>query len=109
MKYIWSGGDFIPAEQYVRPAPARSHLPCPHIMGDLPAYASPLSGQVIEGRFARKEEMKRHNVREVDPSERPEGAGIVKSKAQAEAERKQLEARPKYQMSEQTRKRLLQN
>jgi hypothetical protein len=32
---------------------------------------SPLTGKVIEGRYARREEMKRQNVREVDPSEKP--------------------------------------
>lgn len=44
----------------------------PNIMRDLPAYMSPLGDRkVIEGRAARREHMKRNNVREVDPSERP--------------------------------------
>lgn len=42
----------------------------PMITRDIPAYVSPLGTGVIDGRTARREEMKRHNVREVDPSER---------------------------------------
>lgn len=41
----------------------------PFIVSDIPAYKSPLGTGWIEGRTARREEMKRHNVREVDPSE----------------------------------------
>jgi hypothetical protein len=40
-------------------------------LSDIEAYHSPISNKVIEGRVARREEMKRHNVREVDPSEKP--------------------------------------
>jgi hypothetical protein len=43
----------------------------PSIQRDHAAYVSPLTGKVIEGRYARREEMKRQNVREVDPSEKP--------------------------------------
>ena len=108
MKYIWHDGDFVPAEDY-RPDPplAQSGLPCPHIMGDLAAYKSPLSFETIEGRAQRREEMKRFGVREVEPSERPEGIGISKTKAEAEAERKQLEARPKYTMPEAVKRKLM--
>lgn len=41
----------------------------PYIVSDLPAYKSPLGTGWVEGRAARRDEMKRHNVREVDPSE----------------------------------------
>ena len=39
------------------------------IMRDLPGYKSPLGTGWIEGRAARREDMKRGNCREVDPSE----------------------------------------
>lgn len=39
------------------------------IMRDLPGYASPLGTGWIEGRAARREDLKRGNCREVDPSE----------------------------------------
>lgn len=49
-----------------RPAPR-----FPTIQRDYAAYQSPLTGKMIEGRYARREEMKRENVRELDPSEKP--------------------------------------
>lgn len=36
---------------------------------DIPEYISPITGKPVDGRAARREEMKRHNCREVDPSE----------------------------------------
>jgi hypothetical protein len=44
-------------------------LPCPSVMPDLPAYASPLGDGMIEGRSARREHLKRNGCRELDPSE----------------------------------------
>jgi hypothetical protein len=41
----------------------------PFIQSDLPAYKSPLGTGVIDGRAARREDLKRGNCREVDPSE----------------------------------------
>jgi hypothetical protein len=41
------------------------------VMRDTPGVKSPIDGKFIEGRTARREHMKRHNVREVDPSEKP--------------------------------------
>jgi hypothetical protein len=37
------------------------------------AYESPLSGRWIDSRADRHKEMKAHDVREVDPSEKPKG------------------------------------
>jgi hypothetical protein len=39
------------------------------VWSDLAAYKSPLGTGVIEGRYARREDLKRGNCREVDPSE----------------------------------------
>lgn len=58
---------FIRDREYVEPA--RSDLPLPYVIGDLPAYKSPLGDGIIEGRAARREHFKRTNTREVDPSE----------------------------------------
>jgi len=46
-----------------------SDLPRPYVRGDLPAYKSPVTGKVIEGRAARREDLARSGCREVDPSE----------------------------------------
>ena len=40
------------------------------IMGDLPAYESPIDGKVVDGRAARREDLKRTGCREYDPSEK---------------------------------------
>lgn len=48
---------------------ARSSLPRPYVVSDIPAYKSPLGDGVIEGRAARREHMKRTNTREVDNTE----------------------------------------
>ena len=42
----------------------------PTVISDIPAYRSPLSWKPVDGRYQRREEMKRHNVREVEPDEK---------------------------------------
>lgn len=64
-KYIWHCGDWVPIEELCPTVPT-ARL---HIIRDIPAYKSPLGTGWIEGRAARREEMKKHNVREVDPGE----------------------------------------
>ena len=45
----------------------------PAIWSDLPGYRSPVNGQWIDGRAARRDDLKRTGCREADPSERPTG------------------------------------
>ena len=51
-------------------APARQSAP--FIWRDIPEYASPLGTGLVTSRSQRKEELKRHGCREVEPSERSE-------------------------------------
>ncbi len=75
---------FIRNREYVEPA--RSDLPVPYVMSDLPAYASPLGDGMIDGRYARREHMKRTNTREVDPSEwKPASEKFQSSRAEKQA------------------------
>lgn len=68
-KFIWvSGEGWVDRSEFVRPEPV-----APAVWGDLPEYISPLTFRPVDGRRARREEMRRFNVREVDPSERMEG------------------------------------
>lgn len=46
----------------------------PLIVGDLPAYESPIDGRVISGRAARREDLKRSGCREYDPGMREQMA-----------------------------------
>lgn len=41
----------------------------PMIVSDIPAYMSPMGSGLIDGRKARREDMAKHNVREVAPDE----------------------------------------
>jgi hypothetical protein len=42
----------------------------PYVVSDTPAYKSPVTGEVIEGRHARREDLKKHDCVEVDPKPR---------------------------------------
>lgn len=46
-------------------APVKMPMVCP----DLPPYVSPVTGKVIDGRVARREDLKRTGCREIDPTE----------------------------------------
>ena len=74
--YLWSdtAEDWLPADQVLAARHnsepnKRSDLPFPYIRGDLPPYRSPVTGKIIEGRAARREDLARTGCREVDPSE----------------------------------------
>jgi len=53
--------ELVKAEEYVRPQTERTHL----IMPDYQPYKSMVTGEMIEGRAAHREHLKRHNVVEV--------------------------------------------
>ena len=57
------------ASKWQKVADKASSLPMPYISGDLKPYRSPVTGKVIEGRAARREDLARTGCREVDPSE----------------------------------------
>ena len=52
--------ELIPAEEYIPPQP-KSHF----IMGDYQPYQSMVTGEMIEGRAAHREHLRRHNVVEI--------------------------------------------
>ncbi len=43
----------------------------PLVLRDTPGVVSPIDDTWIEGKAQRREHMKKHNVREIDPSEMP--------------------------------------
>lgn len=68
-RYVYRGGQFV-NKQTGKPMDVPDRvIAAPMIVSDLPAYRSPLGTGVIEGRAARREELKRNHCREVDPSE----------------------------------------
>lgn len=67
-RYVWDKDASALVEVVAGP---RAASVAPQIMRDTPGVKSPIDGKFIEGRTDRREHMKRHNVREVDPSEKP--------------------------------------
>lgn len=57
------------ARKYGEVAAKVSSLPMPYVRGDLQPYRSPVTGKIIDGRAARREDLARSGCREVDPSE----------------------------------------
>jgi hypothetical protein len=67
-------GELVAKEEYYankwqKIAERASSLPMPYIRGDIPAYVSPVTGKIVEGRAARRDDLARAGCREVDPSE----------------------------------------
>lgn len=58
-RYIWDKDrdEWVPASEYVRP-----EQPGWQVMKDAPGCVDPIEGKWLEGRSARREYMKRHNV-----------------------------------------------
>jgi len=44
-------------------------VPVPQVVRDTAPYISPITGKLVDGRKARREDLKRSGSREVDPSE----------------------------------------
>lgn len=66
-RYVWDRDASALVEVVAAPRASAG----PMVMRDTPGVKSPIDGKFIEGRADRREHMKRHNVREVDPSEKP--------------------------------------
>jgi hypothetical protein len=49
--------------------PERNDICIPRVRSDITAYVSPITGQMIDGRAAQREDLKRSGCRLQDPSE----------------------------------------
>ena len=72
--YVWRDGKWVDKETESKPLLTAKQrrskkIACPMIISDLPAYVSPVTGKLIEGRKARREDLARSGCREVDPTE----------------------------------------
>lgn len=61
-RYLYRDGKWRKVNEKPKP---RFHF----VQGDLPMYFSPVTNQPVEGRYQRREDLKRNGCREVDPSE----------------------------------------
>lgn len=58
-RYVWSDD----AKALVEVTPQRSERLAPAVFGDLPGYQSPVTGLWVEGKRARRDDLKRTNSR----------------------------------------------
>jgi hypothetical protein len=66
--YKWRDGAWRDNDGNLMDIPERG-VCAPMIASDIPDYMSPLGTGLISGRRARREELRRNNLREVDPGE----------------------------------------
>ena len=69
-RYVWKDGTFRDKRTGEEMAlPYAGQIVAPRVISDLPMYISPVTRKPVEGRAARREDLKRSGCREVDPSE----------------------------------------
>lgn len=78
-RYVWRDGGFRdPATEEAMTLPFAGKVCKPYVQGDTPAYASPITGDVIDGRTARREDLKKHGC--LDAGDLPKmNGGLVRS------------------------------
>lgn len=83
-RMIWRPGmaDFIEVEPGYTPR-RRSG---PFLFGDYEAYESPVTGELIEGRHAHQEDLKRHGCRLLEPGESKEAPRRMQEAADRDTE-----------------------
>jgi hypothetical protein len=69
MKYVWSREQQAFIDREGNPMQAPDRVCAPLICSDIKPYMSPLGTGMIDGRKARREDLRRNDCREVDPSE----------------------------------------
>lgn len=95
MRFVWCDAAFAfvdPKTREPMPIPERDGPQCPQVIPDTPGYQSPVTGEWIEGRRARRYDLERHNCVEYEPTANapdPERFGEKKrQKAKEDAEKR---------------------
>lgn len=74
--YIFKGGRFVDKKTgEPMQLPERGEICMPYVAGDIPEYASPVTGKMITSRSHRREDLKRTGCFEVDPPKKKRGIG----------------------------------
>lgn len=72
MLYVWRGNGFI--EKFTGRkmiVPSREKLCAPTVIPDIPEYRSPVDGRMVGSRSERRDDLKRNNCVEWEPSLSP--------------------------------------
>lgn len=68
MRYFWRNGRFEDRDGRPMDKPYAGQLTLPTVISDIPEYASPIDGRMITSRTHRREDLKRNNCVEYEPS-----------------------------------------
>ena len=82
-RYFWKDGKFVDRDGAEMPLPYAGQLCTPYVVSDIPDYQSPIDGRLITSRTHRREDLKRNNCVEYEPSLSPT-KGKFKNKRFAE-------------------------
>lgn len=66
-RYTWKDGCFRDAAGEPMPIPEREGVCMPQVLSDTPEYISPVTGKPVDGRAARREDLKRSGCIEAPP------------------------------------------
>jgi hypothetical protein len=66
--YVWKDKKWIDRETGEQIATAFPGIVMPMVISDIPEYRSPIDGRLITSRSARREDLKRNNCVEYEPS-----------------------------------------
>jgi len=72
MRYRWNGEHFEDRDGRPMDKPFAGQIVMPTVLSDIPEYSSPIDGRPITSRSARREDLKRNNCVEYEPSMKPQ-------------------------------------
>lgn len=67
-RYLWKNDGFYDRKTGERMAVRKGPLCAPTVISDIPEYASPIDGRMITSRSERRDDLKRNNCVEYEPS-----------------------------------------
>lgn len=71
MRYLWKGDHFEDRDGKPMVKPFAGQIVMPHVISDIPEYASPIDGRMITSRSERRDDLKRNGCVEWEPSMSP--------------------------------------
>lgn len=69
--WVFRSGQMVDRDTVPAPSVKRGDYPCPQVASDIKEYMSPAGTGMITSRSHRREDLKRNNCRDLDPSEAP--------------------------------------
>jgi hypothetical protein len=70
-RYFWRDGKFVDRDGVEMEMPFEGQICAPAVMSDIPEYPSPIDDRMITSRSHRREDLKRNNCFEYEPSMSP--------------------------------------